>query len=229
MKSSKLPTIRVFGQRPISSQLLSASWKSDGKQEKQFKAPGKDMRVSLSNFLDRKLQKGSGFTKSVQGKQKPFSSPVISGGVSGCSERENIGNKIGESEPNSEIDVAFEKLKSIIDKKEGFISSPADKFDSSNIHHTQGSRKRSRPFEGMVEKVAARKVLVTLGDNNENAQNPRKRNFVSHEKPKPLFNHYANGSGWWDSNMEGVDNDEVGCHEMWEGVGSTTLGGLEWN
>lgn len=39
----------------------------------------------------------------------------------------------------------------------------------------------------------------------------------------------ANGSGWWDSNMEGVDNDEVGCHEMWEGVGSTTLGGLEWN
>lgn len=42
---------------------------------------------------------------------------------------------------------------------------------------------------GMVEKVAARKVLVTLGDNNENAQNPRKRNFVSHEKPKPLFNH----------------------------------------
>lgn len=39
---------------------------SDGKEDGQCKAPGKDMRVSLSNFLDRKLQKGSGVTKSVQ-------------------------------------------------------------------------------------------------------------------------------------------------------------------
>lgn len=41
----------------------------------------------------------------------------------------------------------------------------------------------------MDEKAAARKVLVTLGDNNKNAQNPRKKIFISHEKPKPLFNH----------------------------------------
>lgn len=39
----------------------------------------------------------------------------------------------------------------------------------------------------------------------------------------------ANGSGWWDCNMEGVDGDEVGCNQAWEGVGSTTLGGLEWH
>ncbi|KAK1365834.1 RNA-binding protein [Heracleum sosnowskyi] len=226
MKSSKLPTIRVFGQRPISSQFLSASSKSDGKEDGQCKAPRKDMRVSLSNFLDRKLQKGS---KSVKGKQEPFSSPVIGMGVSGCRGRENTGNKIGEPELNCDIDVAFEKLKSTADKKEGCISLPADEFHISNICHTQGSRKRSRPDEGMDEKAVARKVLVTLGDNNKNAHNPRKTRFFSHEKPKPLFNHYANGSGWWDSNMEGVDNDEVGCHEMWEGVGSTTLGGLEWN
>ncbi|KAL8121130.1 uncharacterized protein LOC141725058 [Apium graveolens] len=225
MKSSKLPTIRVFGQRPIPSQFLS---KSDGKEDGQCKAPKKNTSVSLSNFLDRKLQKGFSFTKSVQGKQKPFSSPVIGMGVSGCSGRENIVNIIGDPELNRDIDVAFEKLKSTADKKEGCISLPADE-DISNICHTQGSRKRSRPHEGMDVKAAARKVLVTLGDNNKNAHNPRKRIFISHEKPKPLFNHYANGSGWWDSNMEGVDNDEVGCHEMWEGVGSTTLGGLDWN
>lgn len=39
----------------------------------------------------------------------------------------------------------------------------------------------------------------------------------------------ANGSGWWDCNMEGIDSEEVGCNEVWEGMGSTTLGGLEWH
>lgn len=29
--------------------------------------------------------------------------------------------------------------------------------------------------------------------------------------------------------MEGVDSEEVGCNEAWEGVGSTTLGGLDWH
>jgi hypothetical protein len=29
--------------------------------------------------------------------------------------------------------------------------------------------------------------------------------------------------------MEGVDNEEVGYSEVWEGVGSTTLGGIEWH
>lgn len=38
-----------------------------------------------------------------------------------------------------------------------------------------------------------------------------------------------NGGGWWDENMAGVDNEEVGCNDVWEGVGCTTLGGIEWN
>lgn len=38
-----------------------------------------------------------------------------------------------------------------------------------------------------------------------------------------------NGSGFWDSNMLGIDNEEVGFSEVWEGVGSTTLGGIEWH
>lgn len=39
----------------------------------------------------------------------------------------------------------------------------------------------------------------------------------------------TNGGGWWNDNMEGVDNEEVGCTESWEGVGCTTLGGIEWH
>ncbi|KAK1578382.1 hypothetical protein Q3G72_029846 [Acer saccharum] len=39
----------------------------------------------------------------------------------------------------------------------------------------------------------------------------------------------ANGSGWWDSGMEGIDDEEVGFGEAWEGVSSTTFGGIEWH
>lgn len=39
----------------------------------------------------------------------------------------------------------------------------------------------------------------------------------------------ANGHGWWDCDREGVDSEEVGHKEVWEGVGSTTVGGLEWH
>lgn len=39
----------------------------------------------------------------------------------------------------------------------------------------------------------------------------------------------ANGSGLWGCDREGVDTEEVGCNETWEGMGSTTLGGLEWH
>ncbi|XP_020249532.1 uncharacterized protein LOC109826931 [Asparagus officinalis] len=38
-----------------------------------------------------------------------------------------------------------------------------------------------------------------------------------------------NGRGWWDEDREGVDSEEVGCNDVWEGMGSTTLGGLEWH
>lgn len=39
----------------------------------------------------------------------------------------------------------------------------------------------------------------------------------------------ANGGGWWDCSMEGVDDEEVGFGQVWEGVGSTTFGGIEWH
>ena len=39
-----------------------------------------------------------------------------------------------------------------------------------------------------------------------------------------------NGSGWWDSDMEGVDDGEMGFSEAWEGVGSSSLGGIiDWH
>ncbi|KAK3001778.1 hypothetical protein RJ639_022498 [Escallonia herrerae] len=66
-----------------------------------------------------------------------------------------------------------------------------------------------RELQG-VEKQSAQKRLLVLGGDRNSKHEGKIRSFMSNEKPKPLFNHYANGSGWWDCNMEGVDNDEVG-------------------
>jgi hypothetical protein len=40
----------------------------------------------------------------------------------------------------------------------------------------------------------------------------------------------ASGGGWWHGDMGGLDGEEVGwTDDMWEGMGSVTLGGLEWH
>ncbi|XP_048128314.1 uncharacterized protein LOC125312801 [Rhodamnia argentea] len=49
------------------------------------------------------------------------------------------------------------------------------------------------------------------------------------KKRRPLHNHYANGGGFWDSGMEGFESEEVGKSEVWEGVGSTTIDGIDWH
>ncbi|MCD7464736.1 hypothetical protein HAX54_053314 [Datura stramonium] len=68
-------------------------------------------------------------------------------------------------------------------------------------------------FLGSSGNQSARKVLAVLGEGS--AEKPRRklRMLENIEKPSTLFDHYANGG--------------VGCNEVWEGMGSTTLGGLE--
>jgi hypothetical protein len=40
----------------------------------------------------------------------------------------------------------------------------------------------------------------------------------------------ASGGGLWQGEQEGVDGEEVGWTEdMWEGMGSITLGGMDWH
>ncbi|KAI5347596.1 PREDICTED: LOC110689226 isoform [Prunus dulcis] len=83
-------------------------------------------------------------------------------------------------------------------------------------------------------KHTVRKHFTVLGGDPKpkpQAYQKRRRNesFVIKEKAGPVYNHYANGCGWWDCDREGIDNEEVGLNEVWEGVGSTTLGGIEWH
>ncbi|ERN00545.1 hypothetical protein AMTRI_Chr07g77710 [Amborella trichopoda] len=79
-----------------------------------------------------------------------------------------------------------------------------------------------------VSKPHCSSTLVILGDDPK----PKRKgclNRTMNKRTRTFYNHYASGSGWWDSDMEGLDSEEVGCKEVWEGMGSTTLGGLEWH
>ncbi|PAN46909.1 hypothetical protein PAHAL_9G223900 [Panicum hallii] len=95
--------------------------------------------------------------------------------------------------------------------------------------------KRKSPLGGDEHggDAKARRVVV-LGDD------PRPRPAWRRGRARPtrgggeggraLYNHYASGGGWWHGDMEGVDGEEVGwTDDMWEGMGSVTLGGLEWH
>ncbi|XP_021816995.1 uncharacterized protein LOC110759251 isoform X1 [Prunus avium] len=88
-------------------------------------------------------------------------------------------------------------------------------------------------FSGGGKHSVRKHFTVLGGDPKPKPQDyqKRKRNesFVSKEKAGPAYNHYANGCGWWDCDREGIDNEEVGLNEVWEVVGCTTLGGIEWH
>ncbi|KAG6507062.1 hypothetical protein ZIOFF_032402 [Zingiber officinale] len=93
------------------------------------------------------------------------------------------------------------------------------------------SRKRKNILDdpsGSSMKKTARKSLVVIGDDSKPWLYGREKKIMG-KSTKHLYDHYANGSGWWDCNREGIDSEEVGFNETWEGIGSTTLGGLEWH
>ncbi|XP_012092642.1 uncharacterized protein LOC105650363 isoform X2 [Jatropha curcas] len=233
---SKHNQIRVFGQRSIPSSFIFGSSNSakDSKDDLQKKGLNKNSSISLSDFLDEKLQTNSVLPKIVKGKSRPFKSPVGPKDDGGSIDHW-IAIKKKEKETNSVVDqVIFEQFKHTSADKVDGIGSCADgrgaadgaigtssallgigsshvlEIGTSNSNNEQETRKRRNPFEEPKQKV-------------------RSKRFLSNKKARPLYNHYANGCGWWDCGMEGVDSEEVGFGEIWEGVGSTTFGGIEWH
>ncbi|RCV42540.1 hypothetical protein SETIT_9G224700v2 [Setaria italica] len=97
--------------------------------------------------------------------------------------------------------------------------------------------KRKNPLGGNEDggDAKARRVVV-LGDDPRPRPRPAWRRGRARptrgggDGGRPMYNHYASGGGWWHGDMEGVDGEEVGwTDDMWEGMGSVTLGGLEWH
>uniref|UniRef100_A0ACD5UDF7 Uncharacterized protein n=2 Tax=Avena sativa TaxID=4498 RepID=A0ACD5UDF7_AVESA len=99
-------------------------------------------------------------------------------------------------------------------------------------------RKRKSPLGGGDERNTgnARHVVV-LGDDPRPRPPPSTRRGRGRGRPSGrgqcdngLYNHYASGGGLWQGEQEGVDGEEVGwTDDMWEGMGSITLGGMEWH
>ncbi|KAG8372763.1 hypothetical protein BUALT_Bualt12G0100600 [Buddleja alternifolia] len=230
MNSKKCSLIRPIGQRSITSTPLFRDSNRSNYCEKnvEIKASGqKGPNHSLSDFLNRKLNRSSVLPSSVQGKKLPFSSPLNGGDLN--KDAEGGGKKGGEAVANLSIDGVFGMFKKVEKNKTDCTNCCAfnetETFDEDTL---QQRKKRKSLFEGRDDKPDTGKRLAVLGEDSKPILRTRRKSFAS-EESRPLFNHYENGGGWWDDNMAGVDNEEVGCADAWEGVGCTTLGGIEWH
>ncbi|XP_075516007.1 uncharacterized protein LOC142550844 isoform X4 [Primulina tabacum] len=220
---SKQPSIRPAGQRSITSTVLFRDPKRSSVCDKDVGASTQQgSQLSLSDFLKRKVRRTSA-PHSSRGKEQPFMSP-LSCEVSNSNVVGVNSNDGGEADANLSIDSVLQMLKNNGEEKKDCsnISAPND------THDLQQARNRENPFEDH-DKPSAGKVLAVLGDGLRPILSRKRKKFSSKEESKPLFNHYENGGGWWDDNMEGIDSENVGCSSAWEGVGCTTLGGIEWH
>ncbi|CAI9117800.1 OLC1v1019285C1 [Oldenlandia corymbosa var. corymbosa] len=225
---SKQSSIRPVGQRSIQSTFIrSATRPGTGICEKDvvFKAGNeKGSRVSFSEFLSRKLHRNSVLPGFAKGKEEPSISPV------GCKNLSSLNAEKGKKEAEEDerdfaIDIVLQQFKHTKTEKESARPVGDNEHRNATADAIDESRKRKRADQVEYSK----KVLAVLGDDSGVKRERMKKNLAINETPKVLYNHYANGGGWWDCNMEGVDNEEVGCSEVWEGVGTATLGGLDWN
>ncbi|XP_054805326.1 uncharacterized protein LOC129308280 [Prosopis cineraria] len=227
--------IRVFGQLSIDSTFRklpsdSSTSSNDLKGNEGRQASHKSIPFSLSDFLDRKLQKSSVVLGRIQGKPTPFLSPL---GL-GISEVKDVGTieQVDKETKSISDRVIFEKFKHNDEEKGDFIGpSGVNETENSVEDDMQESRKRKNAFAGLSENQTVKRQVVILGGESTRKQIRRTTaHSSSNKRPRPLYNHYKNGCGWWDCDMEGVDNEEVGFHEVWEGVGSASLGEIvDWH
>ncbi|KAF2285643.1 hypothetical protein GH714_006150 [Hevea brasiliensis] len=116
----------------------------------------------------------------------------------------------------------------------GIGSFHAGDLGTSNSNNDQVTRKRRNPFEDGDEKHAIRKTSLVLGGDPEPKQRTRLRSSLATKNQDlsiitvsvksrkhcaySLILADANGCGWWDCDMEGVDTEEVGTGEIWEEI-----------
>ncbi|XP_068662651.1 uncharacterized protein [Aristolochia californica] len=222
----KREDIRLFGQLSLPSSFLSGSRVipsgAKASNEADFNKKPSKSSISLSDFLSRKLDKPN--EKTVQERRCSFTS--VTNGLSVRHQR------IGEEETLSSLAVngtVFQHFNRTAKDKYQTGSNAEGEKEIECPTDRVFARKGNNPFA--VPTCSGQPVhsrhLVVLGDDPKPKQ-MRGSSFTS-KRADHIFNHYANGGGWWDYNMEGVDQEEVGCNEAWESIGATTIGGLEWH
>ncbi|ESW16163.1 hypothetical protein PHAVU_007G134400 [Phaseolus vulgaris] len=241
MNSNNETSIRAFGQRTIASAFRNFPPRnplSEGSVRSQASHKSDTSHSSLSNFLSFKQQKSPHLPQPVPGKSTPFLSPL---GLRKWEENGTVKKVEKEGNSNNDSKVIFESFKHTEEDKRDFVRQiGVDELENSVADNNQDSKKRKIRFEeyplsesqirGGKESQTARKHVVVLGGESKLKPKRQIENGSGNKRPRPLYNHYANGHGWWDYDMEGVDNEQLGSNEVWEGVGSTTLGGIiDWH
>lgn len=208
-------SIRQFGQRSISS-----IFDSQVAEKKTSKASPSS--VSLLDFLDKKLEKRS--EKTLQGStdyklSTAIASPiprVLKGGRSDFQLNTGIASSV------------FQQLKPLpkeLKQHQQGSPNPHTNIADDPINRRTSLKRKSFTSTDDIQMSSTSSSLLVLGDDPK----PKRKLNVQkgmEEIPRTIFNHYADGGGWWDPDMVGLDSDEVGTTEIWEGLGSTTIGGL---
>ncbi|CAL1401439.1 unnamed protein product [Linum trigynum] len=246
--------IRAIGQRSIMSSLVFPSSSNrrneisaldpDAAGEQKKNGLVNSSKLSLSDFLNKKLHKTAVRSRSLKGKSQPFLSPLgrrTDSSVSGGS-KDDMEERNSLAEVDDELvfhlfkkPAVGEKGNAAADSSCGFgtITKPTDSSSLPGLgssHSDCPSRTGLQACEQIKHTAAAvRKPPLVLGGDQQERNRAAEDRFNNKKKQEKVYNHYANGSGWWDCDMEGVDSEEVGFGEIWEGVGTTTFGGIEWH
>lgn len=233
MKPRNSTAIRAPGQRSIPSTFLfRPALKCSTSYKESSDAPSDCAKnrsnLSLSAFLNRKLHFNSLLPIDKEKNTSDFNEV----------KKEKVLQSVDQDCPNESIfrDDRY-GLDGLHEEHRPVIEDSVFKL----FNDTQGGKVRTSSSEGFtgtalarserVLKKHSRNHLVVLGDDPQ--PKPKRRGYAdvscSNKKSRPLYNHYENGTGWWEPEREGVDSDEVGSKEVWEGMGTTTLGGLDWH
>ncbi|XP_010435232.1 PREDICTED: uncharacterized protein LOC104719086 [Camelina sativa] len=240
-----IPKIRVFGQRSIASSFLNPSSipvqasSSNQSNKSVLLKPNNNnieegIRRPFTSFDCSKLSHGFGVERKAREEKKKDD-----GGLEKMMLQQFKPREVQISEEVSReitVEASLEPVDQIPAEETDHLASHSDETNEHIIivKDDKTSKKRKDPFEGMESMSRTGKSVIVFGDNSKVSkpmQRERERGSNSNSKmQRSTYNHYANGSGWWDCDMEGVDSEEVGHSEVWEGVGSTTFGDIvDWH
>ncbi|KAJ3690104.1 hypothetical protein LUZ61_019268 [Rhynchospora tenuis] len=219
MKQKGSATMRPFGQTSISSFL------SKPRSLEEDKRP-KPLAQSISKILDSDLTKhGNG---AIKVKKNAFSSIGSTRNNSNDEEEKESGNNVLSEDIFKQFNSSAVREDLLgIEKDEGQDNSESP-GSQSEIEPRFDSGKRKSPSGENLNKYTPR--LLVLGDDPKPQLKLKRRKLVSQDnREKPLYNHYANGRGRWDGDLEGVDHEEVGWDEdMWE-LGRNGFNNVRWS
>ncbi|KAK9082578.1 hypothetical protein Scep_029049 [Stephania cephalantha] len=186
-------SIRAIGQRSLFFNPNRFATRNESRDSLQNKIKTSNTTptpcISLSDFLNRKLHQT---TPSKTSKLKPFGSSSSLD----TDTRRPVGVKKRDSRQIEEK--VFEMFK--CPRRLTLFDLGKQVCDAGLSSRKEGERKPTPPY------------VLSLGDDGKCNQNSREVCFGEGNKPKPVFDHYANGGGWWDCDMEGLDSGVV-CNE----------------